>query len=204
VKGLGPKGRAVLDWLTTTTTAEGRVLFETSFARVHDGGHIVGYLQLLSGREFIGGPYNNFFAGTRDGWMFGRPMESIEPAQFLEYLRLYNVGWIVVHSDIAKRYLRRMPDRIVAGPAFEGLETFVVRQDLTFIEAGQASVRSVAYGKLVVDEKGPPGAPIVLKYHFVPGLRAVDGSELQPVFLMDDPTPFVRVVPRGQTVELVR
>ena len=204
VRGLGPKGSAALDWMRSSTTRDGRIVFETSFARVHDGGHIAGWLQMRSGREIIGGPYNNFFAGTRDGWMFGHPLETIDPATFLAYVRLYNVGWFLVHSDVAKRYLRGFPGRIDAQSTFEGLETFVVHQPLDFVEQGQAVVRSIAYGKLVIDQKGPPGAPIVLKYHFVPGLSATDGSEVGPVVLMDDPTPFIRVVPRGPTVELVR
>ena len=204
VRGLGPKGRAVLDWIRTDTTPAGRILFENSFARVHDGGHIVGYLQMLSGREFIGGPYNNFFAGTRDGWMFGRPLNEIDPKDFAAYLRLYNIGWIVVHSDVAKHYLRGFPGLVESGPAFEGLETFVVHQKLDFVEQGSATIRSIAYGKLVIEQRGAAGAPIVLKYHDVPGLHAVDGSPVEPVLLMDDPTPFIRVTPRSDTVELVR
>ena len=204
VRGLGPKGRALLEWLQTETRPEGRVLFETSLARVHDGGHIVGYLAMLSGREFIGGPYNNFFAGTRDGWMFGRPLETIDQATFLAYLKLYNIGWIAVHSDASKRYLAGFPGRIVPGDPFQGLQTFVVKQTLDFVQEGHAAMRSVNYGKLVVEQKGAAGDPIVLKYHYVPGLRAVDGSDVEPVFLMDDPIPFIRVRPRGAVVELVR
>ena len=204
VRGLGTKGQAILEWLRSETRPEGRVLFETSLARVHDGGHIVGYLAMQSGREFIGGPYNNFFAGTRDGWMFGRPLESIDQATFLAYLRLYNIGWIVVHSEKSKRYLAQFAGHVEPANRFEGLQTFVVKQELDFVQEGHASVRTAAYGKLVVDQRGTAGEPIVLKYHYVPGLRAVDGSPVEPVFLMDDPNPFIRVRPRGAVVELMR
>lgn len=204
VRGVGVKGQALLRWLASDTRPDARVLFETSMARVHDGGHIVGYLQLQSGREFIGGPYNNFFAGTRDGWMFGRPLADIDPATFAAYLRLYNVGWIVVHSDTARRYLARLGERLVSGPVLDGLQTYSVDQPAGFVERGRAAVVTRDYGRLVVEQRGAPGEDIVLRYHFVPGLHAADGSSVQPVYLMDDPQPFIRVTPRAKTVELVR
>ena len=57
VRPLGPKSVWLLDWMARKTTAEGRVLFETSKGRIHDGAHIAGYLAVRAGRELIGGPY---------------------------------------------------------------------------------------------------------------------------------------------------
>ena len=203
-RDLGPKGRAVLAWLRDRTTPEGRVLFETSLARVHDGGHIVGYLATQAHREFIGGPYNNFFAGTRDGWMFGRSIDTIEPKDFLAYLSLYNIGWLVVHSDATKTYLHRFKDVIEPQSSFEGLETFVVHQPLDYVAEGHGRVRSVDYGRIVVERLDATDAPLVLKYHYAPGMRALDGSVVEPQAMLDDPVPFIRVTPRNAIVELVR
>jgi len=33
-----------------------------------------------------------------DGWAFGAPLATIPHHRFREYLRLFNVGWIVAHS----------------------------------------------------------------------------------------------------------
>ena len=79
VRGFGKSNEALLQWLREHTNDGGRVLFETSLARIHDGAHIAGLLARFSGREFIGGPYPYmFFAGFWDGHVFGKPIKEIE------------------------------------------------------------------------------------------------------------------------------
>jgi len=78
VRSPGEITRQTLDWIDTNTTDSGRILFETSLARIHDRGHIAGYLALHSKREFIGGPYTvNEFAEFWDGHVFKKPILSI-------------------------------------------------------------------------------------------------------------------------------
>src|SRR5690606_34913746 len=69
VTGVGPITQRLIGILKSTTRPSGRVLFETSRARVHDDGHVAGYIAFESEREFIGGPYTqhlsaNFVDGT--------------------------------------------------------------------------------------------------------------------------------------------
>lgn len=47
------------------------------------------------------------------------------------------------------------------------------------------------------------GSPIILKYPYVKGLHAIDGSPLSPVYVADDPQPFIKIVPRAESMEIV-
>src|SRR4029077_14270468 len=106
VKGVGPITEGLAKWISANTDASGRILLETSPGRVLDNAHSMGYLAAATGREFLGGPYPYVqFASFWDHTAFRRPIESFTPERFAEYLRTYNVGWIIVYSDRSEQYL---------------------------------------------------------------------------------------------------
>ena len=202
VRGLAQTGERTLAWLKENTSPAGRVLFEQSLGRVHDGAHLAGYLASQSRREFIGGPYPYFFfASAWDGWAFGAPIAAIPHDRFRDYLRLYNIGWIVVHSRETIEYLGA-----VAGvrpvEKIGQLQAYKVDQDLTYFLEGSGTIDAASSNWIVVTIDKPGNDGVTLKYHYVPGLRASDGSELRPVFLMDDPRPFINIKPRSTVFEL--
>src|SRR6185503_9079142 len=109
VKPPGDYSVWLMDWLKRRTTADSRVLFETSNARIHDQGHMAGYYAYSSQREFIGGPYPQMLVVSAwDGFAFGKPIADIPTARMAEYLSAYNIGAIVVHSDAARSYFDAM------------------------------------------------------------------------------------------------
>jgi hypothetical protein len=200
VRGLDADSAWLLAWLRDNTSASGRVLFETSKARIHGGAHIAGYLAYSSDREFVGGPYPYiFFAGFWDGNVFGRPIEGFDRDEFWRYLRLYNVGWIVVFSDASKRFLLQLPG-LVPGPVHGPFATFVVDQPLSFFLEGNGRIESRSINRLVLSQLSPEG--VLLKYHYVPGLRAMPAGTVEPVLLPKDPEPFIRVRSSSPSVEL--
>lgn len=202
VRGIGAVNRDLLRWLANNTDNTGRVLFETSLGRVHDRAHIAGLLAEKSVREFIGGPYPYaFFAGFWDGFVFGKPIDTIPPAHFLEYLDLYNVRWILAHSSAARRYLSRL-ESVRADETIGPVQAFTVMQAPSFFLEGEGKILERETNRLVLRTVGEPGQAVTLKYHWVPGLKARDGSAVEGVYRLDDPQPFVRVSPKGAVVEL--
>lgn len=202
VRGLGTISQVLLDWLEHQTNSSGRVLFETSLARTHDGAHMAGLLARISDREFIGGPYPFlFFAGFWDGHLFGRPIDSISPDRFADYLRRYNIGWVIAHTEKSQRYLDRHP-AIKATGRIASLQTYRVIQPLSYLVEGEGNVVSRQNNRLVIRSDRAPGHPMTLKYHWVPGLHASDGSEVLPVKVGDDPQPFIQVVPKTRELEI--
>ncbi|MGZ8215943.1 hypothetical protein [Methylomagnum sp.] len=202
VRGFGDTGLGLADWLNTHTNKQGRVLFETSLGRIHDGAHLAGLLAKTGDREFIGGPYPYlFFAGFWDGHAFGKPIEAIPRTQFAAYLKLYNIGWIAAHSPASKRYLAGQPG-LELGLQSGAVQTYVVEQPLSYFLEGEGSVTASATNRLVIRSPHGAGQPLVLKYHYMPGMISKDGSVIAPVFLEDDPQPFIRIIPNSYETEL--
>ncbi len=202
VRGLGSINTDLLVWLKNNTNKDGRVLFETSFARVHDRAHSSGLLARESDREFIGGPYVYlFFAGFWDAHVFGKKIEEIKPKQFMDYLSLYNIGWIAVHTDRSKHYLTQFP-KIIQESTFGPVQTYRVEGSKSFFISGSGEIIQSTTNHLIVKSWLGAGSELTLKYHYVNGIMARDGSPVSPVYIMDDPNPFIRVVPKASVVEL--
>jgi len=202
VRGLAQTGERTLTWLKENTSPSGRVLFEQSLGRIHDGAHLAGYLASQSRREFIGGPYPFFFfASAWDGWAFGDRIAAIPRDRFRAYLRLYNIGWIVVHSRETMQYLDTAAGVRPVGKIGQ-LQAYKVDQDLTYFLEGSGTIDATSANRIVVTIDKPGNDGVTLKYHYVPGLKANDGSEIRPVFMMDDPRPFIKIKPRSPIFQL--
>ena len=195
VKPEGEYSRWLLKWLKQHTTWDGRILFEESRGRVYDGANISGYYAYESNREFIGGPYPAYpfmhFAGFWDGWLFNKKISDIGQEQFLKYMDLYNVGWIVAHSDESKRFLHDMPGIVPAGK-LKQVEVYSVNRSHSYFFAGSGKVLERGHNNIVLDDL--LGDRVILKYHYVEGLTSQPSVRLLPIKLSDDPNPFIMIV----------
>jgi len=83
------------------------------------------------------------------------------------------------------------------------LRTYKVDHELTYFLHGSGTIDIASPNRIVVtiDRSGHDGG-VILKYHYVPGLRASDGSEVSPVIVLDDPVPFIRIRPRSAVLQL--
>jgi hypothetical protein len=203
VNGIGEYSRWILDWIVKETDDSGRVLYELSLGRVYDGSRMAGYYAYKSHREFIGGPYPfQHFASFWDGTLFRKRLADLPPAEFAKYVELYNLRWIIVHSDSSKRYLEGIPWVIPAGN-FKQLRTYRIDQPSSYFLAGSGRIISRDHNRLVVSEI--KGDSIILKYHFVPGLQSEPTASILPVYLLDDPKPFIKIInPPNELVLKIR
>jgi hypothetical protein len=200
VSGVGPLSLWTIDRLMAETDESARILFELSHARVHDGGHMAGYLAMRTHREFIGGAYPyTHFANAWDDWMFGHTLDDLTPERFREYLDLYNIGWLLLHSDKAKQYVSKLPD-IHAVDTKGPLVLYRFNHPHSFFLEGNGSIESRNVNQLALSHLS--GESIILKYHWVPSLHAEPPVEIDSVKMLDDPEPFIRIQHPPQLLRL--
>ena len=191
VRALGSDSLWVLDWLMNNTGPQARVLFETSLGRVHDQAHMAPYYAYTSQREFIGGPYPfTDFANFWDGWLFGRPISDIPVERMAHYFNLYNVGWIIVHSEQAKRYFDELPN-VRAEGQHGRLRAYTVKGPHSYFIEGAGQVEARGHNHLLLS--GISGKEVVLKYHYVPGMASEPPVAIQGIRILDDPKTFIRL-----------
>ncbi|HRD49856.1 MAG TPA: hypothetical protein PL166_09690 [Candidatus Contendobacter sp.] len=200
VREVGPKSRWVIEWIKSNTDQSARILFETAQGRFHDGAHIAGYVADLADREMIGGIYpHHHFAGFWDGMVFGRPIKTLETATFRHYLDLYNIGWIIAFSQPSRNYLATAPNVKLASE-FEGLAAYHVNRPFSFFHLGDGRVTARQHNRIDLD--GLSGTEVIVRYHFLPGLKSRPAARIEPVFLEDDPVPFIRILNPPQSISI--
>ena len=47
-----------------------------------------------------------------------------------------------------------------------------------------------------------PGDPVILKYHFVSGMKSEPEAILVPLKIMDDPVPFIKIINPPKSIQL--
>jgi hypothetical protein len=202
VKGSGPLEAAMVTFLRRASDDDSRVYFENSFARVHDGGHVAGMVALRSGRSLIGGPYPfTLFATAWDESAFQRVVTALEPERLSAWLDAYNVRWVLCHSPGCKTAMSRLREARV--PVEFGVVTAFERSPIPgYVVQGAARVTAQCTNRVEVDHA--KGARIVLRFQWVPGLRAVPSGRVSPVTLDPDLPPFVAIddAPQGFALRL--
>ncbi len=192
INGRGPITTELLKWVRESTNLDGRILFEQSRGRLHDGVHVAPYLAQMTGREFIGGPYPyQHFATFIDGVVFGKELKTLDPEDLRHRLRVYNVRWVICHSKAAKDFFSAVPwakaEREAAwgGTLFriDGQGGFFIRGEGVITERGFDSIKG----------KTESEGPVVLSYHWTPRLRVVPEAQLEKEWVLDDPVPFIRM-----------
>jgi hypothetical protein len=66
-----------------------------------------------------------------------------------------------------------------------------VNQPLTWFLTGAGNV-TAGYNRLELSEL--QGDEVILKYHWVDGLRAEPSVRMEPIQIADDPIPFIKII----------
>jgi hypothetical protein len=194
-----PRARLVAEWVAREAPAGGRLLFEESGDEsgfVHEGIYLSAFLPRWTGRELIGGPANLYLdrhhvAHFCSGRLLNRDMAGFSDDELRAIFRVYNIGAVIAfHPDSVARLLA-VPGLVTVARQ-EGPLTFMkARQPLGWLAEGEG--HAVA-GPNVIRCDHVQGDHVVLKYHWVEGLRATPPAAIEPVRLLaDDPIPFIRV-----------
>ena len=179
-------------WISANTTQDGRILFETSLARIHGGGHVAGLIALKTDREFMGAgyPYSLPSVSFWDRVAFGRPIQQVSTAELAQGLDLYNVGWVIAHTPQLQKAMDALP-MASAAAQFGTVRIYKIDRPLSFIAEGSGRIASRGFDRIHVSGAG--GASVILKYHWLPGLVASPAASIEPVQLAPGFPPFIRV-----------
>ncbi|EXI86012.1 MAG: hypothetical protein AW12_02191 [Candidatus Accumulibacter sp. BA-94] len=191
VKDEGPMTREIARFLRDHTSREARVFFELSQARIHDGAHVVGWLAMTQQREFIGGPYpHSSFASAWDNQSFGGRNEDRTPEQWLALLDAYNVRWMICHTESCRHAMNQLPGTTKLAD-WGRVTAYGRKQSAGFVHQGEAQVTASCVNR--VELSGVAGEPVVLRYSWVPGLRAHPSGRVEPVHVVPGGRPFVAI-----------
>lgn len=168
------------------------------------GGRYSGLLPWLTGVEVLGGPYLHAALTTNttqfgEGKLFGQ--ERWDAAFFQNRARLYRPSAILCWSPWARSFCRGHPELVEILEDDGTLLFGRVKGYQGMTIEGHAQV-DASPGRLVVrDAKAELDGRVVLRYHFVPQLRARPSCALRPVLMDGDPVPFLELDPTdGSTV----
>ena len=209
---------ALVGFLKAHTTNEHRVLFEDQLrlweATDPESTHWTPLLPLLTGRSFIGGLYElapvpEHYASFGDFHLAGRRIDHWQPDELADFLRTYNVGWVVTWSRRSRpgdpprstevfeslpfcRIIARIP-RYSTRPTESVYTIFEVRLDSSWAIEGEAVLAEAGFDRLLFENvcPDPRTGRAVLAFHYDPGLVCREGLRLFPVFVGEDPVPFV-------------
>ncbi|MBM4297898.1 MAG: hypothetical protein FJ143_09180 [Deltaproteobacteria bacterium] len=196
---LSPDNLQIVEWLARQAPAEGRVLFEESGDEtgfVYDGVYLSSFLPHLTGRQLIGGPINLYndrhhFAEFHSGKIFKRDIGALSDAELRNYLDLYNIGAIAAFHPASLQRFQAIPGLVALDQRIGPVHLLKVNQALNWFVEGQGKVKA-AHNRIDLSELS--GKVIILKYHWVAGLKSEPAAKIEPVQLADDPIPFIKII----------
>jgi hypothetical protein len=202
-----PELSAIVEWIKQETPAEGRVLFEESGDEtgfVYDGMYLSAFVPHWTGRELIGGPINLYndrhhFAEFHSGKLLKQDIQTLSDETIRNYFRLYNIGAVVAFHPLSIERLRSVPGLITTDRRIGPVHLMKVNQPLTWFVKGDGKVKA---GLNRISLSAVQGDEIVLKYHWVQGLRGRPDLKIVPIPIGDDPIPFIRVIDPPAEFEL--
>lgn len=187
----------LIKWIKENTTNRGRVLFEMGISArkmFNIPSVLYGLISFETNREILGGLHwesslkHNFPSITANE-IFGKGL-NIKDEKLMEYLKLYNVGWIIVQSPVLKSNLdkRSLFKKVTK---IGNLNIYETGMNLSFLIGGEGVVTS-DFNKIKIKSLQTQEDDVILKYHWQPTLNA-DNVSLSRVFLLDDPIGFIRI-----------
>ena len=197
----------IISWIARETPDNGRVLFEESGDEtgfVYDGTYLSSLVPHLTGRQLIGGPINLYndrhhFAEFHSGQMFKKDVRTLTDDELLAYLRLYNIGAVVAFHPASLQRLQAIPGLVTLEQRIGPVHLMKVNQPLTWFVAGEGKVKA-GLNRLELSEI--TGDEVILKYHWVEGLTASPSTRIEPVKMLDDPIPFIKLIAPPSIVSL--
>ncbi|HSK31029.1 MAG TPA: hypothetical protein VLA17_13790 [Candidatus Limnocylindria bacterium] len=194
-----PPLEAIADWVARETPAGARVLFEESGDEtgfVYDGVYLSALLPRWTGRQLIGGPINFYndrhhFAEFHSGRLFQRDVQTWADEELRNYFRLYNIGAVVAFHPASVQRLLSIPGLVTTEKRVGPVHLMKVQQTLSWFIEGEGKVRA-GFNRLELSDI--TGKEVVLKYHWVAGLRSEPVVAIVPVKIADDPIPFIKLI----------
>ncbi|UCH83143.1 MAG: hypothetical protein JSW50_11835 [Candidatus Latescibacterota bacterium] len=206
----------LLDAVMANVDRTARVMVEDGPAALYDEAHLPGIIPALTGVEQIGGPYPftfiaHHFATFERAKTMGRPLSSLTPTQFIAYLDLYNVGWVVTATPEGNEFVSRLRSTRWATPGQApspedgGFADIIwssrrytlwrLNRPRRFTDNPGDRVRA-SYNRIEIELDTIP-EQFLLRYHWDDRLTVTPPATVNKVYHLDDPVPFILVEPNG-------
>ena len=198
VVGLDESQVEIVEAIKTHTTADARVLIQ----QTADGWNWTPLLAPLTDRHFIGGldadtSLEHSSIELRSGNLAGRPFAEWSTADRAEYVRRYNVGWVLCRTAEATAWWAADPtakevarfDR-PGGPVV----LFELTRTRSFVLSGKATVERLDRGRIVLRDVVPDDqGKVRLSLHFQQELKTSPSPLVTTTAEKDphDPIPFL-------------
>lgn len=191
----------LMDWLSTNTDREGRILIEDSeYDSGHQfyGAHFPALFPEYAKREYLCGPrpmypVKHSFASFTSGVLFERKIRDYSLEELKQMFDLYNVKWIVCFSDTSKAFFDQHPDYLTPTGQIDRFSIYHVNRAPSFFLKGGGKVRA-DYNRLELSQLDAEENEIVISYHWMGKLQTEPERKLERVFMGGDPIGFIRIL----------
>lgn len=192
----------LLGHIQASSPLDGRILFEsmeTLRGAMSYGAPLQALVPIYTRREILGAPRQRFDdrpgLDLGAGRLAGRPLRTWTRDELAAFLDRYAVSTVVAWSDEVRAFLAPFAD--VLGPVEDvhGFRVYHRADAASRVEAGSAVVRA-DYNR--IELSAIEGDEIVLRYHWMPGLRATPPVPVERAEVPGDPLGFIRVRPLGE------
>jgi hypothetical protein len=196
--GLDANDKAIVAWINEQTTPEARILWED--APGADSRLWSPLLAAMTDRSYIGGldPWNSIehsYASLVGGKLAGRDVNSWADPELNDFLRIYNIGWIVCRNSASMDRFAKYPGAVEKGSAelLGRYRAFEVPHQ-TFALVGKARVLRVTRNAILLADVIPEDGQVLLSFHHQAGMRASPTRvQVERAPDPDDPIPFLRL-----------
>jgi hypothetical protein len=200
--GFSPVQRSWMAAINAMADQRSRILVE-------DGpgyrGMGVSALHLGTNAQWIGGPYRAAYVTYHrvsfiSGRLAERPLASYSEDELAQFLRRYNVRWILCWTPESKRVLDGHPTLVRRLQEIDGLAFYELATPAeSFYERGSGAVQA-DLDSLRLSGVSAEGGSVVLRYHYYDHLVAEGAGALRPYAIPGDPVGFIEVVDPGREV----
>lgn len=208
--------KELIRWLRDNTSKKGRILIESIWSpmqKEQDDWFFMNYepiLPLIVDREFIGGPRDDIFlkhyyTGLHLDFvefsqlakkneipmiLFEKNINTINLKTLKEYFSMYNIKWIIASRTEAKEYFDKFPEYLKKVKQFGKVWIYEVEQNTSYIINGTGKVEA-DYNHIYVSECS--GGDIILKYHWMEGMKTDKKIKIEKIKLKEDPVEFIKI-----------
>lgn len=196
----------VVEWLQANADSSARVLMEDIFFTPVFGYRVAPLAAYRTGLQFIGGPSANSQVSINRiefhvGVLAWKPIVEYDRRSLEGFLRTYNIGWVLAFSDSAVATFDRYPDLFIGMGEAGGFRTYRVARPAGYFEKGSGRV-SAAVNRIDLFDLEPEDGEVVLRYHYVQGLKTNPPVTMVPAAVPEDPQPFIRLVEPPERVTI--
>jgi hypothetical protein len=195
---LPDEGYKIIDWIKKNTNKKARILIEDSGEKTkhrYFKTHLLSLLPFYTKREYIGGPYpyifdKHSFANYYEGKIFEKKLSEISISEFLSYIHLYNIKWIIYYSKESNKFFKKIKDYVIKKEKIGKFTFITLNTKPSFFIKGKGKIRAYP-GKIFVSDF--KGRIAILKYHYFPYFKTKPQMNLEKEFYLSDPIPFLKI-----------